>query len=400
MKKILMVCYGAGHVNIVVELYKKLIIEGQYNIVIFALTTAQQRLKEENIPFKTMGDYHKEIGNKKVLKIGNEIIKNEDTSTVGEYESVLYNGYSFLELLTDYGEEKAKEGLRKFGRRVYLPINFMKAVLKIENPNLVLTTNGPRMENAALIAAKIMNITTVNIEDLFGKYTSEDEINIFFETARYKKEIGDYVFVMTELTKQNILKKKIKTKGIYITGNPAFDKILRMEKTMNSRAIKTKFNIPIDKKIITYLIQETVLKEKITEKLEEISNKNKDFYFIFKYHPNQKINKIERKNLMVINSNLEEILFITDLAITEYSTSGLEAVLLDKNLIAFNHPDVPFKDLKLANTIDSIDEIEKAIQVTLEDKEMKLKLKKGRNNFIPKEESSIQIFNKIKEILK
>ena len=58
MKKILMLCYGGGHVQIIKELYKKVLDMKGVEVIILSLTTSSKILKEEKIPFKTILNYY------------------------------------------------------------------------------------------------------------------------------------------------------------------------------------------------------------------------------------------------------------------------------------------------------------------------------------------------------
>lgn len=153
MKKIFMVCYGGIHARMIKNVYEELVKEKELEVKIFALTEGQKFLSSLNIPYMSMEKYHEIIKEKEIEELGKKIIK-ELKLNFNDKESILYYGYSFKELIKKYGKEKAIEGYLKFGRRCFLPIEFMKKVLEYENSNMIVTTNSPRMEKAALLAAK------------------------------------------------------------------------------------------------------------------------------------------------------------------------------------------------------------------------------------------------------
>ena len=73
-----------------------------------------------------------------------------------------------LDLIDQFGKEKAKEIWLNHGRQGFYPINFFKKILRNIKPDLVISTNSPRSEKAALRASKYLNIPSLCLVDLFG----------------------------------------------------------------------------------------------------------------------------------------------------------------------------------------------------------------------------------------
>ena len=228
MKKIFMTCYGGGHVEIIKEVYKNLINISGIEITILALTTSKYKFEQERIPYKLITDYYDEEKDKKIYELGKEFcIKNNIDTSIGEKETYLYHGYALEELSKKYDKKKIEEGFKKFGRAIFLPVQFMERVLKDEDPNLVITTNSPRYEKATLVVSKELGVKTLSIEDQFGmegvQNTSKEMVD-FFQDMTYEKAYGDYVCILSEITKKNLNFNRINK--IFITGNPSFDKAL------------------------------------------------------------------------------------------------------------------------------------------------------------------------------
>ena len=155
MKKIFMTCYGGGHAEIIKEVYKNLINIPDIEITILALTTSKYKFEQERIPYKVITDYYNKEEDEEIYKLGKEFcIKNNIDTSIGEDETYLYHGYPLFEQEKKYGKKKVEEGFKKYGRGIFLPLQFMKKILQLEEPNLVVTTNSPRYEKAALIVAK------------------------------------------------------------------------------------------------------------------------------------------------------------------------------------------------------------------------------------------------------
>lgn len=347
-KKILMVCYGGGHVKIIENLYYELKKEKNLEIVIFALTAAQKYLDKVNIPYTKVENYQRVFGDEEVEKIGVQIIQELELD-FKDKESILYYGYSFEELIKNYGKEKAILGYQKFGRRIFLPINFMTKVLKLEKPDLVLTTNAPRMEKTALICAKRLGIKTISIEDLFGR-RSKNEIYFYYKDKEYNEIYGDIVCVFSNITKKN-LEKRVRSE-IIVTGNPNFDTIFKLKK----------IDINYYDRSICYLSQQTENNLSIVKVLLNLLDKDIIKQVILKLHPNEKkdnyLKVIENhKEKVILIDELYEAIISSSLVLTEYSTAGIEAILLGKNVISRKNEIIDFKELGEDLVYSNLEEI-------------------------------------------
>ena len=403
MKKIFMTCYGGGHAEIIKEVYKNLINIPDIEITILALTTSKYKFEQEKIPYKLITDYYNEKEEKFIYELGENFCTTNDIDTsIGKDETYLYHGYALKELLEKYDKEKIEEGFKKFGRAIFLPVEFMKRVIVSENPDLVITTNSPRYEKASLIISKELNLKTLSIEDQFGiegiENSSEDLID-FFQDKIYERIYGDYVCVPSEITEKNLDFNKINK--IFITGNPSFDKALEFFMDNNKKEKTKKESITL-----CYLSQkhpENILIMKNLIKFTE----EKDFNLIVKIHPNEKIedylkeidNKMN-KNIKILNSNLYESILKSDIIITISSTAALEAAILDKPIVAKKNVGIPFANLEIGLEYENIDQMEEKINEILNNiGSINKKLKEARNKFRPKKKAGEQIKEIVEKIL-
>lgn len=402
MKKIFMTCYGGGHAEIIKELYKNLVNIPDIEITILALTTSKYKFEQEKISYKLITDYYDETKDKDIYELGKQFcMENNIDTSIGVDETYLYHGYALYELEKKYSKEKIEEGFRELGRPIFLPIQFMERVLKSENPSLVITTNSPRYEKATLIAAKNLDITSLSIEDLFGKDDSEVTVALekFFNDQLYQKVYGDYVCVLSEIAKKNLNYKKISK--VFITGNPSFDKTIEFFRENSKKEKTKKENITI-----CYLTQKHPENILIMKKLIEIIEK-KDSNLIVKIHPNEKIedylkeiDQKENKKVEIKNSNLYENISNSDIVITIFSTAALEAAILDKPIVAKKNISVPFQDLGIGLEYENISEIEELINKILNNKEnINENLKEAREKFRPIKKAGEQIKEIIENIL-
>ncbi|WP_339120687.1 hypothetical protein [Fusobacterium nucleatum] len=398
MKKIFMTCYGGGHAEIIKEVYKNLINISDIEITILALTTSKYKFEQERIPYKVITDYYNKEKDKEIYKLGKEFcIKNNIDTSIGEDETYLYHGYPLFEQEKKYGKKKIEEGFKKYGRGIFLPLQFMKKILQLEKPNLVVTTNSPRYEKAALIVAKSLNIKTLSIEDLFGvEYKIySDEMVSFFNDLIYKNVYGENLCIISEESKKNLLNAK--TSNFFITGNPAFDKAIKFYNEHHKEIKKNK-----EKVTLCFLSQNYPERFLIVKELKDIVKEHKNFDLIIKIHPNEKLEEYISyidENTKVINSNLYETIFKSDIIITVDSTAALEAVILDKTVVAKKNDYIPFENMNIGVEYKSISDIKNKINEVLYNNEVINCLKKGRKLFRPIEFSGLKIKKIIEKII-
>lgn len=403
MKKIFMICYGGGHAEIIKEVYKNLIDIPNIQIVILALTMSKYIFDRDNIPYKQISDYYDEENEKEIYSLGkNFCIKNNIDTSIGEKETYLYHGYSLFELEKKYGEKKVYEGFKKLGRRIFLPLSFMKKIIEKEMPNLVITTNSPRFEKAALIISKEMGINTLSIEDLFGVENEgmSKEIVNFLNDKVYENVYGDYLCIISEESKKNLLSNKVNK--VFTTGNPSFDKALKLFLI----GVGEEEKIEKEKEItICFLSQNYPEKFLIIEELVKIIEKKNNYNLIIKIHPNEKkeeyLKKLNKKidKVIVEDSNLYTNILKSNIIITIDSTSALEAAVLDKPIIAKRNKFIPFKEMNLGLEYENIDELERMIGKILNDEKVKEDLSNGRKRFRPKKFAGKAIKEIVSKIL-
>ncbi len=374
LKRVFCVTYGAGHVNIIKEIYNELIKYDNLEVSILGLTLADSILKKENIPHKRISQYLNLFDSKEqIIELGKQFLDEDSNNCLIEREdTIAYHGLSLYDLKEEYGDEKAWELYEKLGRKAFLPINTMYKILEYEAPDVVVTTNSPRMEKAAAIAANMLNIPVVRINDL--PYMSE------------KMEYDAKLCVMNELAKQSIIRKGLaREEDIVVTGQPVFEKDLKINKDVQEEYLKKYKNDY--QYIVLYLGQGHSEQERLTIcKLGDISNDSKNTLFIIRPHPNDdsdytKYGKTDNF-LVTKEGDLKYLLAISDAAVTRYSTSGLQAALLGVPLICMDiegNNEFDFSELGIAIKIKDIENLESIIKKCMDKQSCEyLALEKGR----------------------
>lgn len=331
MRKVLFVTYGGGHVNIVKPIAKEIEKHDEIDYQILALTTAIPYLKNTGLKYKTLLDYLPMLkNNKEIINIGNKLALQYHNSDAGFSieQTSAYLGCSMYDLIEKVGEEKGYKKFEEEGRKAFCPTSIMKQILKIEKPDIVVTTVPYRMEKAAVLEAKELGIKTVFIHDLH--YIQKDDLYNYVDAN----------FVMNESVKNQLLSYAIAENKIYITGQPAFDYLLEpIYKTREN--ICNKINIDYKSKIIIWIVDNSIVLNDITiNTVIEAIDYYKNYYFILKLHPNENnvqfFRKIASKRINVTvlkHFNNRELLEIGDAFIVGVSTMGLEISFFDKDMI-------------------------------------------------------------------
>jgi len=365
MKKILMASYGGGHVNLMIPLYKKL--RKKYEITYLGLSIATNVLDREGIPYTNYSTYSDLIMDAAAEKFGEELAKRWHVhGKVDLRESVCYLGSCMRDLVNDYGEEKAWLKLESMGRKAFNPIYTARKIIEYVNPELIVTTNSPRTERALTIVGKRMGITTVNIHDHLG-----------FDERHHLS--ADYVAVMCEITKNNLVRKGHDFARIHITGQPVFDNIIEQMNKFNREELCKKNDLdPIKKYIL--LGSSRLFTEEIVESIIVTIEKFKPEYeMIIKPHPGENTALYNRLKVNYPNVHLytdvdiRQLIFISELIIASgESTITLEAVLMKCPVVQLNLSVianlVPLFQYGVSLEVTKINQLQKIINTALNDK--------------------------------
>ena len=231
MKKVLFVTYGGGHVKMTAPVAKALADSGKARVVVLGLTTAAPQVRAANLDLIQFRDLIEE-GDEIALAWGEHLaigmVKN---SSVDHGETVAYLGLCFSELVEDMGLAAAQALFERNGRHAFLPVRTMERMLAQLMPDLVVTTNSPRAERAAVLAARRMGIPAVCMVDLFAK----DEVGWIGA-----KDYADSVCVLNDSVKKFLVAAGRESSQIHVTGNPNFDALCEPSLKTRGEALRRK----------------------------------------------------------------------------------------------------------------------------------------------------------------
>ena len=211
--KVLFVAYGSGHIKMVVPLAQALAASGLAEPVVLALTTAAPVARAAGLAVIQFKDFVTS-GDGAALQLGERLMQGLGGPVADPQETVAYLGLSMADLIDEVGPEKAELAYRQYGRQAFLPVRTLLRVLRRVIPHLVVCTNSPRAERAAVLAARQLGIPSLCVVDLFAI----DEVK-WIGAPDY----ADQVCVLNESVRQFLVAAGRSEEHVVVTGNPGFD---------------------------------------------------------------------------------------------------------------------------------------------------------------------------------
>jgi hypothetical protein len=212
MKKVVFVCYGSGHVRMVLPLARALHEGGRVKVQVLALTTAAAVVRDAGLPLLQFKDFVRP-GDEAARARGRELTATL-SDVVDAEETAAYLGLSYADLEAEAGVQQAAARYARDGRQAFLPRRTLTRILEQVRPDLVVATNSPRAERAAIEAADALGIPAVCVVDLFAV----DEVRWIAQPAYAQR-----VCVLNESVREFLIAAGRKPQEVVATGNPAFD---------------------------------------------------------------------------------------------------------------------------------------------------------------------------------
>lgn len=213
MKTVLFVTYGSGHVRMVVPVARALVDSGLARPLILALTTAAPVVRATGLDMIQFKDFLID-GDGVALEYGKRLLADLKGPVFDPEESIAYLGLCYADLVNHMGHAEAERLYQRDGRQAFLPLKTLERMVRKVAPTLVVATNSPRAERAAITAARTLGLPSVCMVDLFCL----DEVK-WIGQADY----ADQVCVLNESVKQFLVAAGRRQEQIVTSGNPAFD---------------------------------------------------------------------------------------------------------------------------------------------------------------------------------
>lgn len=284
-------------------------------------------------------------------------------------------------------------------------VEIVKRMVEIENPHAILMGDAAIYERAIIAAAKSKGIpTVVAMHGVMSPYrphfnrTSEDIGPDREATAPYCP-ISDKIIVYGNDDKDNMVRRAGFAEGDVIAGSqPRYDVLAKAEGLFDREKIFSRLNLDPGKKLITWMTQSHGFTPQENERnINAVYNavkSVKDVQLVIKLHPaeNQKAplyRKDESFKPTIVGgwgTLTFELLYASDIVITRYSTTAIEALMLNKPVIVIEFTSRPipvvYVEAGAALYIDKEDALAPAIEGILHDEEARQRLAKAREKFV------------------
>ncbi len=214
-RKALFIAYGGGHVAMVLPVVQQLrLLAPEIECVLLALTTGYacaQKAGEQPLGYK---DWLHLVDKQEALRWGEKLLGSNNSPDVSREESLAYLGINYLDLIAQHGLDGAATLYAAKGRYGFLPLHFMRQLMDAIQPDVVVATNSPRSEEAALAVAVERGIPSVGMVDLFG---------LDSDTYVMRDIKPAWTCVIAESVRERLVKRGFAPDGVVVTGNPGFD---------------------------------------------------------------------------------------------------------------------------------------------------------------------------------
>ncbi len=216
-RRLLFVTYGAGHIALVLPVIREMQQrQPDWHIDLMALTTAAHEAKRQGFAALGYRDFAHWYEPQQLRDQAVPLLASTRHPLVDEEETIAYLGINLADLEHRLGREEAQARYARQGRWAFHPVGFMRRVLEQLRPEVVIATNSPRTEQAALEAASALGIPSVCMVDLFSPPGDP-----FLERLHY----ADSLTTISELGKKNLVAGGVPADRIHVTGSPAFDSL-------------------------------------------------------------------------------------------------------------------------------------------------------------------------------
>ena len=361
-KRILLACYGGGHVQSLIPVVKKLIGRGDFELIIIGFTTARAAFERAGI--KAHGyDYLLDPSDKEWLEFAQDYLPKNSHPDVNEAETLAYYAIGLKDLTLSSSKGNALHKFKELERKAFLPVETFTRFLKKIRPDLVITSTSPRSELALQYAASALDIETLAISDLFLQHESS-----YICSEGYAQNISVMAGYVGRLLEDRGYKGTI-----YATGNPAFDSLKAIDPSSRN-TIREELGLTESERLILWVCPSSpvsmigkpfVETSKMLGLLDGLCSRNNGYRYLARQHPSKPVVEQALSEYGVLcpsSFSIEDCLSIADLLLLETSTVGLQGALLGLPIItigAENYP--PYAQLGLSADVPSIAEAEQAL---------------------------------------
>ena len=293
-------------------------------------------------------------------------------------------------------------------------IDVFSNILKNKKPKAIFLPyeTGP-ISLALIIAAKTNNVKTFGIQHgMIYKNHPDYSHSIFQNEVDVEGMIiPDKTLLFGEFARNILTEKGFPNQKLEILGNPEFFDFDRKLEMLKKLDLNQKYKIPKNKFIILFTTARAQqfyknnygridYDEKVWEALIKNLGNNKEFFIILKPHPGENtkiyykiLEKYNVTNCKIINDDLFELVFLSSLVISIYSTTILDAICCRKPVIRVKFtntmPTLPYDENCVVQSC-SLDKLVETITELKDDPKIREKLLENGEKFA---EQQYSIYN-------
>ncbi|MEM9431138.1 MAG: UDP-N-acetylglucosamine 2-epimerase [Pseudomonadota bacterium] len=343
MTRVLFVSYGGGHISMVLPVMERLRARlPGVETPLLALTTALKAARKAGEPAFGFADFaHLSPG---FAAHGARLLASNSSPDVAEDESRAYLGINYCELEERLGPASAAARFEEAGRAAFYPVVFLGRVIDEIQPDVVVATNTPRAEAAALEAAAAKGLPTLLMNDLFDTQ---------LEPVARRQVLPDILTVLAEPVARHFLAEGVPAERVRVTGNPAFDRHFTDEAQRAGATYRAERGWEGLRVILWAASAERMasvpegerldLPMEAEARLRAFVGAHPDTALIIRYHPGDwhRFPPPPAHPRLHVSPPGEEaistVLTAADIVVTQASTVGLEAALLGKPVLTLEY---------------------------------------------------------------
>lgn len=357
--------------------------------------STQKALEREGLSYKSYQSY---ITGEVTKRVG------KGAKSLAEKWRKLKAGQSFKEAL-NYQGIPLWESLEDDFHQVFLTllpqtikdIEAVKHIINVEKPDIVIIMDETSILGGVVaLVCESKGLPTLDIE--FGAGIGE-KIDVPIPTAI--NEAVDKVVVWGEAMRASAIKGRgISPDRVVVTGSPSFEYAVQQTKDFDKEEFWKQLGLRADRSTILFTSQpvQSPVTPEIREQLVRcVYNAIKglpDMQFVVKLHPGEgfdlhhRLRQEMKLGNMVLtkDANLYYLFNICELVITCMSTTGLEAMIMDKPVIAINLtgiPEVlPYAESGAAIGVYREEDLVTAVNDALHNDEVRARLAEKRKEFV------------------
>lgn len=347
----LFVTYGGGHIAMVLPVLRALRQRDTgVHCCLLALTTGFARAQLAGERPLGYQDFLHLVDAESALSWGRRLHSNNLSPDVPQAESLAYLGVNYLDLIEQHGLAGAAACYAAQGRYGFWPLHFMRKLITELAPDMVVATNSPRSEEAALNVAVERGIPSLGMIDLFGLDTDP------YLSRTHRPQT---TCVIASVVRERLLARGFAPQGVHVTGNPAFDGLLAPQNAAAAQAFIAERSWQGCKVLLwtgniepyTHPASSVpaghALSLEVEAVLRELVRQHTDWALVIRYHPSEWHTypphaAQERVHFSIPSQEpIQPLILAASVVVVQNSTVGLESAVAGKPVVSIeNSPSV------------------------------------------------------------